>query len=83
MTEAQSLSFLAALLEVIDLTAKAFPADDAALRKHSDFCVKTLSLLFGMLPSIITNSALADCLQWDAGLVRAYVRLLSLLLPQL
>ncbi|KAM7454095.1 hypothetical protein BLSTO_05149 [Blastocystis sp. subtype 1] len=83
MTEAQSLSFLAALLEIIDLTAKAFPADDAALRKHSDFCVKTLSLLFGMLPSIITNSALADCLQWDAGLVRAYVRLLSLLLPQL
>lgn len=93
MTEAQSLRFLAALLEIIDLTAKTFPADDASLRKcrwlcsltprHSDFCVKTLSLLFGMLPSIITNSALADCLQWDAGLVRAYVRLLSMLLPQL
>lgn len=33
MTEAQSLSFLEALLEIIDLTAKAFPADDAALRK--------------------------------------------------
>ena len=67
MTEAQSLSFLTALLEIIDLTAKAFPADDAALRKcrwlhsltlrHSDFCVKTLSLLFGKLPSIITRGS--------------------------
>lgn len=45
--------------------------------------MKTLSLLFGMLPSVTTNCPLTDCLQWDAGLVRAYVRLLSLLLPQL
>lgn len=33
MTEQQSLDFLSALLAVIDLTAKSFPADELALRK--------------------------------------------------
>lgn len=93
MTEQQNLAFLTSLLAVIDQTVKSFPADDLSIRKwvcgsplrarHSDFCVKTLSLLFNVFPQIITNSAISENMQWEGGLVHGYIQLLSLLLPQL
>ena len=93
MTEQQNLAFLTSLLAVVDQTVKSFPTDDLSVRKcgcrsqlmarHSDVCVKMLSLFFNVFPQSITNSAISANIQWEGGLVHGYIQLLSLLRPQL